>query len=204
MGKSGDLKKEQKKLLKQQKEVQIQQNFVAKDYRDVHAMSNDVMKLLNKMEAAGAKMEAAEAKMGKVMVHFEEATENNAKIKQLEDMVLAQQEEIANLKNENKKIKAQLFHVIQEKEAKENEKRSRNVILKNVSKEEATEVLSKVMNKPMKNKIRYITSGEKSVKVGLKRSNDVLHLCSKSESNSVKRDLSKLTRIKKFILGKLF
>ena len=201
MGKSGDLKKEQKKLLKQQKEVQIKQNFIEKDHRDVRAISNDVMKV---MEAAEAKMEAAEAKIRKVMVHFEEATENNAKIKQLEDMVLAQQEEIANLKNENKKIKAQLFHVIQEKEAKENEKRSRNVILKNVSKEEATEVLSKVMNKPMKNKIRYITSGEKSVKVGLKRSNDVLHLCSKSESNSVKRDLSKLTRIKKFILGKLF
>ena len=199
MGKSGDLKKEQKKLLKQQKEVQIQQNFVEKDHRDVRAISNDVMKV---MEAAEAKMEAAEAKIRKVMVHFEEATENNAKIKQLEDMVLAQQEEIANLKNDNKKIKAELFHYIEKNEAKENEKRNRNVILKNVSKEEATKVLSKVMNKPMKNKIRFITPGDKSVKVGLKSTNDVLNLCSKSESKSVKRDLSKLTRIKKFILGK--
>ena len=136
------------------------------------------------------------------------------RILDMEQMLRSQQNEITNLrdeitdlKEENKMIKTQLFHVFEEIEVKENEKRNRNIIMKNVSKKrkkEALQVLSNTIKKPIEGNIRFVSSGEKSLKIGLKDPKDVSMLCSKLDSKIVKRDLSKLTRINRFVLGKCF
>ena len=115
---------------------------------------------------------------------------------------------INQLENENKSLKQEMYYLAEKDEIQDNLNRKNNVILKN-SKGKKLNVISEV-SKNMKKTVSEARNLVKSVqqcgnvtKICLKENGATNMTLSKGDSSLFKRDVGKISRVKKYLLGKL-
>ena len=128
-------------------------------------------------------------------------------LKVLKDLVNQQQTRLEILEKDNLKQRNEIYYLAESNEIKENIQRKNNILLKKTgktgktSKKDVISDLSKTLKKSpneITKLVKYVKEDKHYVKVGLKPNDEItdqMHL-------SFKRDLAKVTRVKKFVMGK--
>ena len=130
-----------------------------------------------------------------------------AELKVLKDLVNQQQTRLEILEKDNLKQRNEIYYLAESNEIKENIQRKNNILLKKTGKtgktgkKDVISDLSKTLKKSpneITKLVKYVKEDKHYVKVGLKPNDEItdqMHL-------SFKRDLAKVTRVKKYVMGK--
>ena len=126
-------------------------------------------------------------------------------LKVLKDLVHQQQTRLEILEKDNLKQRNEIFHLAESNEIKENIQRKNNLLLKKktgkTGKKDVISDLSKTLKKSpneITKLVKYVKEDKKYVKVGFKPNAEITDLT----HVSFKRDLAKVTRVKKYVMGK--
>ena len=128
-------------------------------------------------------------------------------LKVLKNIVNQQQTRLEILEKDNLKQRNEIYYLAESNEIKENIQRKNNILLKKTGKtgktgkKDVISDLSKTLKKSpneITKLVKYVKEDKHYVKVGLKPNDEItdqMHL-------SFKRDLAKVTRVKKYVMGK--
>ena len=126
-------------------------------------------------------------------------------LKVLKNIVNQQQTRLEILEKDNLKQRNEIYYLAERNEIKENIQRKNNLLLKKktgkTGKKDVISDLSKTLKKSpneITKLVKYVKEDKHYVKVGLKPNDEItdqMHL-------SFKRDLAKVTRVKKYVMGK--
>ena len=126
-------------------------------------------------------------------------------LKVLKDLVNQQQTRLEILEKDNLRQRNEIYYLAERNEIKENIQRKNNLLLKKktgkTGKKDVISDLSKTLKKSpneITKLVKYVKEDKHYFKVGFKPSaeiTDLTHL-------SFKRDLAKVTRVKKYVMGK--
>ena len=126
-------------------------------------------------------------------------------LKVLKDLVHQQQTRLEILEKDNLKQRNEIYHLAETNEIKENIQRKNNILLKKTGKTGKKDVISD-LSKTLKKSpneitklVKYVKEDKCYVKVGFKPNAEITDLT----HVSFKRDLAKVTRVKKYVMGKL-
>ena len=126
-------------------------------------------------------------------------------LKVLKDLVNQQQTRLEILEKDNLKQRNEIYHLAETNEIKENIQRKNNILLKKTGKTGKKDVISD-LSKTLKKSpneitklVKYVKEDKCYVKVGFKPNAEITDLT----HVSFKRDLAKVTRVKKYVMGKL-
>ena len=128
-------------------------------------------------------------------------------LKVLKNIVNQQQTRLEILEKDNLKQRNEIYNLAESNEIKENIQRKNNILLKKTgktgktSKKDVISDLSKTLKKSpneITKLVKYVKEDKKYVKVGFKPNAEITDLT----HVSFKRDLAKVTRVKKYVMGK--
>ena len=126
-------------------------------------------------------------------------------LKVLKDLVNQQQTRLEILEKDNLKQRNEIYNLAESNEIKENIQRKNNLLLKKktgkTGKKDVISDLSKTLKKSpneITKLVKYVKEDKKYVKVGFKPNAEITDLT----HVSFKRDLAKVTRVKKYVMGK--
>ena len=126
-------------------------------------------------------------------------------LKVLKNIVNQQQTRLEILEKDNLKQRNEIYYLAESNEIKENIQRKNNLLLKKktgkTGKKDVISDLSKTLKKSpneITKLVKYVKEDKKYVKVGFKPNAEITDLT----HVSFKRDLAKVTRVKKYVMGK--
>ena len=126
-------------------------------------------------------------------------------LKVLKNIVNQQQTRLEILEKDNLKQRNEIYNLAESNEIKENIQRKNNLLLKKktgkTGKKDVISDLSKTLKKSpneITKLVKYVKEDKKYVKVGFKPNAEITDLT----HVSFKRDLAKVTRVKKYVMGK--